>query len=281
MKRIAALLIASLIAITVITCTQGEQRVSLRFKYEPGTVLTYKQHTKRAGVILAGDSVVEEFTSDYTVDLEHKYTGYIDDSTAKIEEKGIVRWVEPNKDDSTVMDSVSKVHEAEYHCLTNGKLLKIDILSEKDPVRMQRLERYYEQALPVFPDGEKPIGYSWTQTTRVMLPDESLEASTTYEIKSLVRESGYDCALIAYKGNLVLPSIGQVVEPHDKAGVDRIDVEGLIYFAYKEGFAVLQTESFDVTTDHCRGELDEKGEILKVATKYDIHFALVKVDKQM
>jgi hypothetical protein len=59
--------------------------------------------------------------------------------------------------------------------IADGKRVKV--FAEKDPGNIA----WRETGQPVFPTGELAQGYSWTQSTKVILPDGPIEASTTYE----------------------------------------------------------------------------------------------------
>ncbi|UCD64958.1 MAG: hypothetical protein JSW34_05885 [Candidatus Zixiibacteriota bacterium] len=276
MKRITAILIVLIVgAIINSSCTQGTKTVTLRFKYEPGTILYYEQLSKSHKKVMENDSVVREASHTYTVDIVMEVKGFTDDTTAEVFEKATWEFIEPNKEDTTKLDTTEKVQEILFKTLPNGKIVNFEFTEKEDPIRYQLLKNYYEQGLPVFPDGEKPVGYNWTQSTRVLLPGETMEASTTYQIKSLVRESGYDCAVIEYTGNLILPILPNPKDSLQKSGIERIQSNGLLYFAYKEGLVVLQKENWSIEGDMQRIKGDKK-EPFKILSEYDVTYALKK-----
>jgi hypothetical protein len=130
--------------------------------------------------------------------------------------------------------------------LPDGKITDIQATSGQDEKTLDYIRNYYQQGGPVFPDGELSPGHRWTQTTTVKLPDYTLEATTTYRITALAREAGYDCAVIEYDGNMVLPVETDSSGTPEHVGFDRISGTGLIYFAYNEGLVVLQREHWTV-----------------------------------
>jgi hypothetical protein len=123
----------------------------------------------------------------------------------------------------------------------------MEFIGEMPEASIEYLKEYYKQYAPVFPAVDVSPGYTWTQTYKVMLEEEPVEASTTYEIKSFVREKGYDCAVIAFDGNIIIPVM---VEDKDgiksKRGVDRINVDGVMYFGYKYGILVSSRDNFTI-----------------------------------
>ncbi len=222
---------------------------------------------------MEGDSTLYEHSETFTVDIEQEFLKFVNDTAAELSEHAVWHFMRRSKEDSTKMEPYESERTTIITTLPNGKITDARFADIKDQPKMRYIMNYYEQGLPVFPAGEKPVGYSWTQTTKVVLPDESMEASTTFLIKSLVREGGYDCAVIEYEGNLVIP-----IEPNPKdstlrGGLDRIKSKGLMYFAYKEGIVVSQVESWVVDGDRTRLK-DGKMVSFKVAVEYETEYAL-------
>ncbi len=128
--------------------------------------------------------------------------------------------------------------------------------------------------MPVFPTGEISVGFNWTQSAKVMMPSQTMEASTTYEVKSLVREMGYDCAVIEFTGNLIIPIEPDPADSIQVSGVDKIETTGKLYFAYKDGLVVLQRERWVV--DGTRNYTEKKGKPKErtIAMQTDVEYAL-------
>jgi hypothetical protein len=127
---------------------------------------------------------------------------------------------------------------------SNGKIVDLpgDSLSNES---LEYYRRLFEQSAPIYPSESISEGYKWSHTFRVRLEDGLTDAVTTYTVKAFVREGGFDCAVIEYKGNMVIP-LGKNCSGDKNAftsGVDRIQVEGVAYFAYVEGIVVREEES--------------------------------------
>lgn len=230
----------------IAACSQSPKTVSLRFKYRPGMRLTYDQVTKSSYKTTKEDSVVEKGSHTYTVDIVAKVLSLSADSIAEMIDSTSWHWTEPNKDDSTVLDTISRSRTARSLVQPDGRHVDIEI-PDADEATVTWIKNYYEQGMPVFPEGELPVGYSWTQTTKVLLPDEAMDATTSYRIQSLAREGGYDCAVVEFEGNLIIP-----VEPRQEdtckySGWDDIQIEGVTYFAYKEGIILQERQTWKVT----------------------------------
>lgn len=275
MKKLAAILITiALISVIIGSCMQGETRVSLRFKFEPGLLLKYKQTATRSYKVLEADTVVSKDAVKYDISAEFQFNRFVDDTTYEYLERGTWDYERPNKDDSTKVDTINYSSETVIRMLPNGKIVGAEFEEKKKDRDIAYVMSYYEQGMPVFPTGEKPIGYSWTQTTKVVMPEETTEASMTYTLKSEVRHAGYDCAVLEYVGNMILPIEANPDDSIPRSGIDRINLKGVMYFAHKEGMVVEQKESWEVDGDR-RKIKDGKTIEYKVLTQYNTTFWLI------
>ncbi|MBU8932423.1 MAG: hypothetical protein KOO62_00300 [candidate division Zixibacteria bacterium] len=263
------------VAILVAGCSQGEKQVMLRYKQEAGMVLNYEQEFKRSVKVIEADSIIKEHSSEYYATISQEITELFDDGSAALTEKDIWFYDAPSKEDSTVMEKREFSRELRLKVRPDGKVLDIEFPDEESKSTIAYIKNIYEQGMPVFPSGEISPGYHWTQTTKVLLPDGVMEASTTYRFKSLAREGGYDCAVIECSGNLVIPIQADPSDSLDRTGVDHIQTTGKVYFAYKEGLVVLQRERWVVDGD--RTKIIEGKEVdYSVAIEVDTEFKLVQ-----
>jgi len=141
-----------------------------------------------------------------------------------------------------------------YRMLPNGKVTDLEILSNHNSSKWKEYaQSNLEQSQPTFPDKPVPVGYTWMQSVKIFLPSgEMLDASTTYEITEIVNVDGRRCAVIEYRGNLILPF--EVVETDSltRQGVDRIDVDGTIFFDYEAGYVFSQQEHTRMTAERSK-----------------------------
>ena len=278
MKKITAIIFIFFVPLTLNFCSPGNKKITLRFKYNPGLNLTYKQLSKRSVKISKGDSIIKEGTHSYTMKIQQEVKRFVDDSTAEVLEQDSWQTFGPNKEDSSLIDTIQNTRKLILQVLPNGKVINFKFVNDDDITLANYIKNYYEQGLPVFPVGEKSPGYSWTQSTRIMLPNNNIEASTTYIIKSLVREAGYDCAVIEYKGNMLIPIESDPNDSTHRSGIDRIKTNGLLYFAYKEGIVISQREHWIIDGDRSK-ILNGKKEHYKLAMNYDIDYMLIKKEQ--
>lgn len=279
MKRtITAFLTAGCILWALFGCDQGEKRVSLQFKFSPETRLFYKEISKGTAKVTENDSLTSDRYAQLEWTLEWFVRRMLKDSTAEIVETRTYRYTAVEKD-SSKSDTMAHTDDMTMYMKPNGKIVDLEPTRSRTS-RLSYMKSYIEQGQPVFPSGELAKGYSWTQSTKVILPDGPIEASTTYEIKSFARERGYDCVVIAYDGNMAIP-----LEPTEEkgyqllSGVDRITSKGHLYFAYKEGMIVVQMERWLLDGDRL-GVKDGKDTInTNIQIEYDVDHWLAGVEK--
>ena len=278
MKRITAILILTLAGLCLISCEQGGKQVKLQFRYLPGMKLEYKQVTRGNVLVTTGDSTIRDQARETSVEIEHFVRRIVNDSTAEIVENKTIYYHTLNRLDSSVVDTVETGRELVLYVAPSGKITDLEITGNSDDAHTEYLRNFYEQGMPVFPANEISQGYKWTQTYKVILEGEEMEASTTYEAKSFVRERGYDCLVLEYDGNLILPIATKEMGEYTERGVNRISATGLMYFAYKEGIVILQRERWVMDGDRTR-TYSNKEKSYKVAVEYDVVFELKNFDQ--
>lgn len=266
------------LAIAWLACSEGERQVSLRFSFKPGTTLTYQQISRRNYSVIEKDSVLAERKMLDTLKIDLELVRLIDDTTHEIMERSSFNRTVRSEEDSTKTEVVPMSSETLFHILANGKVQSFEIVDDDMNRSDGYVKNFYEQGTPVFPAGEKPVGYSWTQSTKVVLADETVEASTTYTIKALVRQHGHDCAVIEYVGNMVLPVTPSSDDSMQRRGVDHVKIKGLMYFAHKEGRVVEQTENWTIDGSRKANKPDGTVCDYKVMQDYSVSYKLVNVE---
>lgn len=245
MKRLTAIIITPFVAAVFLAgCTQGEKKIMLRYKFEPGLKLSYEQVSKRSITVTQADSTIKESSMTFEVQVEQLVKRILPDSIAEVVEVSIWTVEKPGKEDSSVTETVEESRELVLQVRPNGKVLDVKFRQDENYSHIRYIRNYYEQGMPVFPSHEVSPGYTWTQTTKVVLPGEPMEASMTYRVMSLAREAGYDCAVIKCNGDMIIPLEPNPQDSVQRSGLDRIRSAGLLYFAYKEGMVILQREQW-------------------------------------
>jgi len=274
LNRLTAATAFIAVAISLGGCTQGERGgITLRYKFEPGLQLTYEQISKRCVKTIESDSTVKEVSTVFKMTVVQTVDRLLNDSTAEIVEVANWKYENPAKDDSSAIDTIEQKRELVLQVQTNGKVRDVKFKAGEDHVRIRYIKNYYEQGLPVFPTQEVTPEYTWTQTAKVVLPGEPIEASMTYKVTSLVREAGYDCAVIECDGTMIIPFESNPKDTIQTSGLDRIKSTGVLYFAYKEGMVVQQRERWQIDRDR-RKTYDGKTKEYQEAVEIDIDFIL-------
>jgi hypothetical protein len=280
LRTLTAVLFLEIAALSLTGCGQGDKRITLTFKFQPGMRLEYEQVSRQNTRIMVGDSITQEIQNTFKSSISYEVVK-VKDSIAQIKEhttRHLPGAAKSNPSDSNPdkinnSNKVSRVLSLKIK--PNGKVVEVLPSVKGDNERtVSYLKNYYEQGVPVFPSEEVYPGYTWTQSTRVILPEETMEASTTYRIKSLAREAGYDCALIEYEGDLLIPLSTEAIDSTGYSGTDRIHATGIIYFAYREGVVVLQRERWVIDGERHKIN-DNTAEPVHILSEIDTDFTLM------
>lgn len=246
MTRFTAIL--TIIALTIIvSCTNQDPAITLRFATDLGLRQIHKQQSSQSWYVIEADTIKDKGGGiDQFISIENLIS-FSTDSIIETIDTTIAFRVVPSKSEDKKLDTVKIYNTTAYKIKPNGEFVDIWFCDERDSTNEAWLKEYYHQGWPRFPKQPIRVGHKWAHSTPVQLADEKIEATTNFELISLVNESGYDCALIKYKGNLVIPVSAKPDDPSREASVDRIEVSGVMYFAYKKGVVVL-------TRDHWSSE---------------------------
>lgn len=254
-------------------CSQGDKTVTLTFKFKPGQILNYEQTSRRSFKVWEADSLVDQGQTDYLVEVTDEVLEIDDKGIADVRENAIWSYTMPSKEDPDKIDSVRYEREMVLRLSPNGKLVDIEAGPEVKAASIAYIKNYYKQGMPTFPAGEHAPGYSWTQSTSVVTNEETVEASTSYTLKSIAREAGYDCAVIEFEGNLVIPIQANPSDSVLRSGVDRVTTTGVMYFAYREGIVVSQRERWVIDGARETIRKDEKKKS-RIEAEIDVDFRL-------
>jgi len=278
MMALAVLLAAS-------ACQRRADNVTLRLQHEPGVLTTHLQLSRGSVRVNRNDSLVSNQYVESKTKIENLVLSVNpDDSVARLAVTLTASGMNEKPDDSAgTADSTDNWKNAvEYieYMRPNGQLVDIDFESERKSSRPEYIRQYYEQAFPVFPAQPVTVGYTWTQTTRVTLDEGPVDASTKYTVKSLVKEQGYNCAVVEYSGLCVIPleptPAGDTVScTRLVSGVGRINADGVMYFAYEKGFVVHERERWCLRGDRVQVTKADDTLRTQVEVDYDVDISLV------
>jgi|WetSurMetagenome_2_1015567.scaffolds.fasta_scaffold163443_2 hypothetical protein len=239
----AAAIPVILVLVVSSSCSRAPETFTLRNLYTPvGKSLTYKFALKRVGSATVDSTSTQAIDNKMDGVVIYTFVDTLPGGIGLVREDNHWTWIEKTADSGkTAPKSQDYAYTMKY--AGNGKLLDLKVVDGSSPTWDKYVRNFYEQGTPVFPDTPITVGYSWTQTYPVVLADNKTDtAETIYRVKGRAQKLGYDCAIIEYRGNLVLPIILDPADTTATQGLDRIDLNGIMYFAIKNGMAISSDE---------------------------------------
>lgn len=281
LKRVTTLALLAALSLTAIGwsgCTQQKKSVRLRFKYTPGMTITHKMEQKRNWKVIENDSVIEQGLTVIDITSREEVRRVIEDSTAELRHENSWVYEHRNEEDSTKIDTVTGGRSYTSYVKPNGRLVDLEFHEDVDPEEAEYLRSLYEQAATRLPDGMVEQGKTWTHEITVMLENEKVNATTKYELTSFFRKDRYDCAVIKYEGNMIVPVKSIETDTLSRSGVDRIDFEGEMYFAYAEGVVISATERWLVDSKR-KATKDGEMKDHQYLTESDVTYRLASLER--
>jgi len=221
-------------------CGTAQKEVRLAFKFPLDKIYHYVYNGKISSTAYENGKLAYSGDRTDRITYTQEVVEMLDSTLARL------RYIySMAKDAGGGGDARAKTWTSEFTMANNGKI--VDFSSdENSAVQSRDYFRYlFEQASSMYPEQSVPVGYSWTHSVKVISDTGATDASTTYKVKALVREAGYDCAVIEYKGNMIIPIAEKQAAGSSgvTSGTDRIEVNGVVYFAYTQGIIIKQDES--------------------------------------
>jgi hypothetical protein len=239
LKRLLLLVLASA---SISAC--GERgvpsEVRLRLEYEEGDTLLYEYHIE--GTVTVAD------TSEPSGRATHPYVRNmtVEEAVRDVTPRGnyVLAWTFHLPPDSVAAASGTAEAPGRVQLTVEitpqGRILSIGgVETARSLFGEIDFQSYFEQSQPVFPERPLKVGDSWTQEVKVVSPrSEPVVTSSTYVLDRVTEEGGEPVAVIAFDGDIYLPS------PYRPAGADstaettaeeRIRVKGEMFFALESG----------------------------------------------
>jgi hypothetical protein len=233
-------LISILIVICLIGCGNQKKEIRLVYQFSTDDIYYYVHDIKKSTIVYENDSMTYSGDKTYQISYMAETMENINDSKARL----FYSYTMTGEKQEAKKDIKPKKWSSEIIMASNGKIVEFFPDSNISNESIEYYQKMFEQTSPMYPNGLISEGYTWNNSYKVLLDDGMTDASTTYKLKSIVREAGYDCAIIEYKGNMVIPLGNSCSEDTSVAvsGVDRIEVEGVTYFAYTKGITIREEE---------------------------------------
>ncbi|MFH2037231.1 MAG: hypothetical protein ABIJ45_12575 [Candidatus Zixiibacteriota bacterium] len=236
MQKPLITIIGCLIIVMIILtgCGIENREIHLAYKFNPDKIYHYKYQSQNSYKAYENGQLVYTGDSSFNVVYTQEVVEMIDSLCARLRFEYISKLDGQNPSN----------WETEYIMFTNGEITGVFDDFDTSNATMQYYKELFEQTSPAYPDEPVKVEFTWKNSTKVLLNGGNTDASTTYKVKAFVREAGYDCAVIEYKGTMILPLPPDGTD--DKAvtkGSDHVTVEGVVYFAYKEGIVIKEEET--------------------------------------
>lgn len=235
-RGVIKLLLSTLFFIALSGCGEQTKEVRLIFKFPAEKIYHFTYDNKSNAIVYEnGVQTVSNKRSD-RISYSQEIIETIDSVTSRL----LFSYTQTNEDENS-----QNRWNTECIMACDGKIIEFFPDSNISEESFEYYRRLFEQTSPVFPSELVPEGYSWSNNYKVLLDEGMTDATTDYKIRAFVREAGYDCAVIEYNGNMLIPlgtdpiGDGSVTV----SGVDRIEVEGVTYFSYTEGILIRQEET--------------------------------------
>lgn len=257
-KERLCIIVFLLLIICFFQCGTDNKKVLLRLKFNPGQSLTWQNEIKEFLELYLDDSLSSTSINRQKSELKEEVIEIIDSTRVKC--KSTVYSENITQDAIDTSDIETHMDSSVVDFIQNKRAVILDLIPS-DTTSLEMLEYYekkYDQFAPRFPDDPVSAGYTWTNTVKVMLKDgEVRDVISNYKVKEFVREAGYDCVIIEYKSNSILPfryeydgwhGEGRIVDTR----IDKRVREGTLYFAYKKGFILREEINYTFTGEGTR-----------------------------
>ncbi len=251
-------------------CDVEKKEVRLSFKFQPNQKRQYSNEVKVSSKTYESGKIVKTGANAYRSVIKEDVISVADSGRARIRLTDILDIPAGKDSEFAKADPREEEWSLEYLMAPNGKVLELYPSDSLNTELVTFYKNYYEQALPVFPEHPVTEGYSWSQSVKLIVKNEGItRAETTYRVRALVREAGYDCAVIEYKGNMILPFRGKDKDGALVVKLEKINSDGKIYFAYREGMIVRQEETYSIESEGTRSLNGATKEYKEIGTRYN------------
>ena len=235
-KQLVALLVTA-------SCLNGcqeapeEPQVALRLHYQVGDTLHYEYTAN--GTVTYPDSV----TADKTTKTYERHLR-VDEVATDVTPSGnyLLAWTyHLPAEAGEVADSEPRDITINLEISSQGRIIDVTNVETAKPVFGDMdFRTYLEQTQPVFPERALRIGDSWTQQVKVLSPEsEPVVTTSNYVLENLTEDDGEPIAVIAFDGNVYLPTAPEKGEGSGAvSSEERIRVRGRMYFAHERGQTV-------------------------------------------
>lgn len=241
-RTITAILFVSASLLAFGSCGEQSRKIVIRYPHQMQYINHFKQEGTQKLQVWQGDSLVYSLSRSLNFDISQQVLRVLPDSSAAIEENSTMLLIGRNRKDTTVIDTMKEDRSFVLYEAPNGKIVDFETKGKYDSLTTAHFRSWYEQACPVFPDSAVGIGSTWANRNTVVVDSQNLQTSTSFKVRGFEQMRGYDCIVVDFFGNIILPLRVEKGDTMVRGGLDEIRVDGTFWFAWKEGFFAQQTQ---------------------------------------
>ncbi len=250
-------------------CGDYDRQALLNLKFRDNQKLFYRSEIKKSTEIHENNKLVFSNSGKTSLNTVEEVRELLGEDSAR------VRLVYSKAPGSPLAsDTLISFDSVMIEYIQNGRGLIVEFVREDsgNSDMINYYEKLYEQMAPMYPEEPVTRGYTWSNSVKLLLADgEITDAATTYKVRAFVREGGYDCAVVEYTGNTIVPY------RHELNGsriirLDKRSARGVFYLAYREGFIVKLEEIFEYVGEGTRYDDNAKADfVVKESGTYSYH----------
>jgi hypothetical protein len=255
-RTITAILTTFLVVFALADCGDQNRKIVIRYPHQMQYINHFKQEGTQKLQVWQGDSLVYSLSRSLDFNISQRVLRVLPDSSAAVEENSTMLLIGQNRKDTTVIDTMKEDRSFIIYEAPNGRIVDFETKGKYDSLTTAHFRSWYEQACPVFPDSAVGIGSTWVNSNTVVVDSQKLETSTSFKVRGFEQMRGYDCIVVEFSGNIILPIRSDPKDTMLRGGMDEIRVDGTFWFAWKEGFFAEQSQKEVILG---RRDLVEKG----------------------
>ena len=255
-RTITAILTTFLVVFALADCGDQNRKIVIRYPHQMQYINHFKQEGTQKLQVWQGDSLVYSLSRSLDFNISQRVLRVLPDSSAAVEENSTMLLIGQNRKDTTVIDTMKEDRSFIIYEAPNGRIVDFETKGKYDSLTTAHFRSWYEQACPVFPDSAVGVGSTWVNSNTVVVDSQRLETSTSFKVRGFEQMRGYDCIVVEFSGNIILPIRSDPKDTMLRGGMDEIRVDGTFWFAWKEGFFAEQSQKEVILG---RRDLVEKG----------------------
>ena len=221
-RTLTAILVVFVTLLALGNCGEQSRKIVIRYPHQMQYTNHFKQDGSQKLQVWQGDSLVYSMSRTLNFDISQQVLRVLPDSSAAVEENSTMVLICPNRKDSTLIDTMKDNRSFILYEAPNGKIVDFESKGKLDSLTTAHFRSWYEQACPVFPDSAVGIGSTWVNRNTVVVDSQTLGTSTSFKVTGFEQSHGYDCIVVEFSGNIILPIRVEKGDTMLRGGLDEI-----------------------------------------------------------